>query len=120
MDPGADQRNCLADIKQAEVPVPERPEKRRVNHQDTKTPRKTKETTDSLELRSAGVATPNIPGAFLTQRLHASLHYLGASAISRLLKNSMAEPIFTTKTQRHQEKLTKFKVAICIPWCLGG
>jgi hypothetical protein len=42
---------------------------------------------------------------------------------SRLMKNSMAEPILTTKTQRHQEKLTKFPgshLHFLVSWCLGG
>jgi hypothetical protein len=85
------------------------------------------------------VLTSKIPGASLTQRLHASLHYLGASAISRLLKNSMAESILTTKilfntffsiparrvplrgAQRHQKKLTKFPgshLHFLVPWWL--
>jgi hypothetical protein len=42
---------------------------------------------------------------------------------NRPLKNTMAEPILTTKTQRHQEKLTKFPVThlhSLVPWCLGA
>src|SRR5260370_18624686 len=43
--------------------------------------------------------------------------------LNRRLKNSMAEPILTTKTEGHQEKLSRFPgphLHFLVSWCLGG